>query len=120
MSLIYSDLISRPFDDLPCWSLIMEVAKRLGKTVPDYGDFDGPDLTNLDHYDLHKNEYYKVDVPQIGDIVVWKQIGGDLHFGIVVDKYHFLHTTKGSGVKRNRLDNPIIKQLVEGFYRCRG
>jgi cell wall-associated NlpC family hydrolase len=128
MTVTFDDLIGKPFLDLgrgpdgyDCWGIVMEVSGRLGLRVMDYGDhsscLDQRSVSTA--YLAHRHEYLEVAVPKPGDIVLYKNGTGDLHFGIVIDDHHFLHTSKGNvGCRRNRFDHPAMSGLIKGFYRC--
>jgi probable lipoprotein NlpC len=126
MNPMFDDLIGKPYEDMArgpdaydCWGLIIEVASRVGKVIPDYENVVCGEEAKVEGYLAHKGEYVKLSVREAepGDVVVWKQIDGHLHFGVVEDRYHFLHTRIELGVRRNRMDNPIIQQLIDGVYR---
>lgn len=128
MTTTFSDLVGKPFakmgrgpDQYDCWGVVIEVARRVGKTVPDYELYACDTYgENNRLYQEHVGEYVRVYVPEPGDIVVWKRISdGGLHFGAMVDGDRFLTTNPHTGVCVNRLSNPLVKQLVEGVYRCR-
>jgi cell wall-associated NlpC family hydrolase len=128
MMLHYDDLIGKSFADMgrgpdayDCWGLVLEISRRLGKHVPDYGECHYWDASHiLEQYYIHKPDYERVTPPpELGDIVIYKRMSGELHFGVVVDEHCFLHAGPKIGVRKNRFDHPIICQLIEGFYRCK-
>lgn len=129
MTFEYQDLIGKPFKDLgrgpdgyDCWGVVKEVADRLGNDVPDYGVHYDDYESVLSTYKAVRNDYVpisKKDKLIPGDIVIYKRLGSGLHFGIMVDQHHFLHASEGSGVQKNRIDHPVVFQLVEGIYRCK-
>jgi probable lipoprotein NlpC len=126
MTCNYSDLIGKPFADLgrgpeayDCWGLVIEIGRRLGIAVPDYGvhywDIGGLN----DTFRARVPEYDRVTLPECGDIVAFKRVSGELHFGVMVDQRSVLHAGPEIGVRLNRLDNPFMRQMIDGFYRCK-
>lgn len=129
MTFEYQDLIGKPFQDLgrgpdayDCWGVVLEVSKRLGNNVPDYGvSHEDQDLV-MGTYRAVQEDYLrlsKTDELLPGDILIYKRLDSGLHFGIMVDCYHFIHSSDGIGVQRNRIDHPLVRQLIEGAYRCK-
>ena len=123
---LYEDLIGKPFADLgrgpdayDCWGLVIEVGQRMGIEVPDYGVSHQNEARVNGTFRAHATDYERVNQPKVGDIAVWKSMAGELHFGIVIDGNHVLHAGPEVGVRKNRLDHPIVSQLIEGFYRCK-
>jgi cell wall-associated NlpC family hydrolase len=123
----FDDLIGKPFVDMgrgpegfDCWGIVLEVNRRLGRDLPDYP---GVHICEQDvilaRIAAHRCEFDRVSDPQPGDVVLYKQYGDHLHFGAVIDGARFIHCSEGMGVKINRFDHPLIRQLIEGFYRCK-
>jgi cell wall-associated NlpC family hydrolase len=126
MNPTFHDLIGKPFsemgrgpDSYDCWGLVMAVGNRLGIQLQDYGTEYWDEVGVRNQYREHAPEFDKVEVPQAGDIVVYKEVDGKLHFGIMIDQYHFLQANRNIGVGKTRWDSPLTIQLIEGFYRCR-
>ena len=121
---MYRDLIGKPFQALgrgpeayDCWGLVIEVARRIGIEVPDYGvDPDDPDSISDKFYEVEGN-YKVVSSAQRGDIVLYKRMDGGLHFGIMVNSLDMLHVSRALGVHGIRIDNPLMKQLIKRIYR---
>lgn len=127
---ICQDLIGIPFADLgrgpdayDCWGLVVEVSRRLGKRLPDYDD----QFHHWQHDAIcrecaaHMEDFDEVPPRdrQPGDLVLFNRITNGLHFGIVIDHLHLLHTSAGVGAERARIDGPVMRRLIKGFYRCR-
>lgn len=124
---MFTDLIGKPFEALgrgpdgyDCWGLVMEVSKRFGQEVPDYG-IDPGDLKAIHskYYEVEL-EYDVVNVPKEGDIVLYKRMDGGLHFGIMINSSKMIHVSRSLGVHKIDIHNPVMKQLIQRIYRnCR-
>lgn len=127
---IFSDLIGKPFVDMArgpdcfdCWGVFLEVNRRVGNTLPDYHDIHAPEEVQegiAREYERHRQEWEQVDTPQAGDLVVIKRMDGrGLHFGVMVDEAMFAHTSHGSGVRFENVNNPFRARLIKEILRWR-
>lgn len=126
----FSDLIGKPFADLgrgpdtyDCWGVVLEVNRRLGRELSDYGVschvWDHVEI--LQRYQNAVGQFEKVaNGHQPGDVVLFRRFSGGLHFGVVIDQYYCLHTTENTGIQMQRLDSPTMRKLIKGFYRWTG
>ncbi len=120
------DLIGKPFkefgrgpDGYDCWGGVIAVGSRLGVEIPDYCHLGVRDVSLiLSEYERRKNDWIPCETGEVGDIVVFDRVeDGGLHFGIVVSRGWFAHVTEDLGLHRSRLDHPVNKGLIKGFYR---
>lgn len=129
---MFSDLIDKPFSDFgrgpdvyDCWGVFLEVNRRVGRNAPDYHDMICPsDIAGIEmEYQRHRHEWSRIEQPEAaaGDLVVIKRMDDPrgFHFGVMIGPVEFLHCTPGSGVKMERIDHPIRRQLIKGIYRCK-
>lgn len=126
----FNDLIGKPFADLgrgpyayDCWGVVLEVNRRLGRALIDYGAcchvWDPHGI--MQSYFQAVGQFELVFDPIPGDVVVFRRIGRCLHFGVIVDKHHILHTCENTGIQKSCLYDPRMSKLVEkGFYRWIG
>lgn len=72
---VYEDLIGRKYGELDCWHLVLEMARRLERSLECYHETEG--------------------VPQAGDIVF---IQGDAkpHVGMLVSATRMIHSSRGT------------------------
>jgi len=126
-NLNYTDLLGIPFkmggrtkqEGFDCYGLCMEVAKRAGVTPYEF---------NIGIEDLHKRSdainngkesCIEIDKPEPFCIVTFKiRPPYVTHMGIVLeDCKSFIHILKKRSVSIARLDEPIWKRKIDGFYR---
>lgn len=126
----YKDLIGKPFKDIgrgpdfyDCWGIVLFLYSKAGIVLADYKDSfcsykdeKGAELEFNKYFYLFEKIEQNIK-PEGYDIVLWKQIEGELHFGVVLDNYYFLHTSEKYGVRKNRYDHPFLRKLIAGFYR---
>ena len=104
MLLYIDDLLGKPYkegargpDYYNCYGLAIEVAKRMGHTVPDMFK-----LIRSDKNDLHDVNYVidieglmKTETPNFGDVVIFFNSKGRVyHCGIVLKNGDMIHCNK--------------------------
>lgn len=124
---MFSDLIGKPFvygasgDAYDCYTLYKEVARRVGMIVPEHPScIDLKDRSSMIIKGL--NLYKKIKNPKPYCLVTFKQHTMLVtHIGFVLkDKLTFIHTQKITGVRINKLKDPLWKFKIEGFYEFIG
>jgi len=124
----YIDLLSAKFEyggkgdgKWDCYHLCREVYHRLGINLP---EFDSPDENSLINT-IIRNKMDDI-VERIDNPEPYCFVGFILrppfltHMGIVLeDSNKFIHILKQSGVTVERLDDPIWKPKIMGYYRCK-
>lgn len=113
----YKDLIQKPYlengcgpDGYDCWGVAVEINKRLGVVLPKLEEVIVSEFKRIDPKDF---------LP--GDIVyVFNPDSRFRHVGVLINKTEMLHVTSASGlgVKRTRLDHPLLN--IVGVYRYNG
>lgn len=106
---------------MDCWQLIRKFAKeQLSLEYPDFlYDVEGMLDQSAEHI---KNEttlgkrWKKVDIPTLGDVIIFRMRGIACHCGVYIDDGNFLHTLKGRESSYESL-NSYWKQSVVAFYR---
>ena len=125
---MFDDLLDKKFkdfgrgpDEYDCYGLALEVSDRLGKYLPDYGSLASNAAKQIDtKVGTYKSQFEKVKKPDKGDLVLIINGRYDCHLGIVISRGVFIHIKKGRGVQQIRLDHPLYKSRIEGFYRYVG
>jgi hypothetical protein len=120
-----SGLSEKQFGDLgrgpiiyDCWGYVIEVRNRYGLYTPDYGEIHYWEKEKIINYVNTPIDFYKISGnPEDGDIAVFKEMDNKFHFGVVIQTYYIIHIGPVMGVRKNRWDHPVFKQLIEGFYR---
>jgi len=132
-----ADLIGTPFRDggrdqatgLDCWGLVMEVYRRMGITVPDYGvtvpsAWDGTRVDRAAQEAKTTGLWMPAARPQPGDLIAmhtdpYLPANVITHFGVVIGINQFIHQ-----VDKRRCEAPRLtsewRPSFRGFYRWRG
>jgi len=129
LSNITSGLVGIPFADggrnlakgVDCWGLFMAGMARFGVIVPDFQipcDATG-DISEAFGKEIGKWE--RVILPRPGDAVVMvidpykpKDVQ---HFGVYIGHGKFLHTMRKTGSVISKVDDPMWRRRIRGFYR---
>jgi cell wall-associated NlpC family hydrolase len=124
-----SVLIGAPFEDLgrgpkayDCYGIVLAGAKLLGLDLPDYGSVAAHLSQEISKMAEERKPLFERTPPTPGAIVAFTTRTPMVidHFGLVIDDYNFLHTTRGTGGQICSLDNPMWKSFIEGFYLYAG
>lgn len=127
MSIVYSDLINKPFTDqgrgpdgYDCWGLVKEVYKRNGIELPDY-TISAKACEEISQQIIESRpDWEQIQIAETPCLVVLK---GDLYFvqhlGVHVGFKKFIHASE-QGVCIDRLNSPQWKTKFRGFYRYVG
>ena len=131
MSIRIDDLIGIPFVDkgrtikgADCWGAVMIVYEAVKKKkLPDYGN--SAFLSNLiaDEIESQKISDHWLDIgePEEGAIVLIQNHPIFVnHTGICLDKVRFAHCLNKRGFAIERLDHPLWKNRIRGFFRYVG
>lgn len=122
----FDHLIGKPFgeygrgpDCYDCWGVIIESGRLMGEDTPDYEYISHKESDKIwDKVRRHITEYDLVTEPKKGDIILFKTIVGEAHFGRMINSYQFIQATEELGVHVSAIDG-FYRQLVKGFYRCK-
>ena len=104
-------------EDMDCWGLIREFYLRvLGKDLPEYYK-NRPRCKDVitKYVTEESSNYYRVDTPQLGDIILIKLFGVPLHVGLYLDEKKFAHSIETHGVVVDEVSR--WKNRFEGYYR---
>lgn len=126
-----NDLIGIPFADggrsasgVDCWGLVMLVYGRLGVTLPDYriSAFASEQIGRT--IDRDKAQWRSVDAPEPGDVILMSldaALPGVLtHCAVFIGGDRAVHALDRVGVHVFRIDGPLWRNKIEGFYRWTG
>lgn len=107
MTVIVTDLLGIPFASMPCRDVVLEVLRRMGRTVPDDAFEGRPELWCR-----------AVGNPADGDVILSRQ-SGQLHAVVVVDalRGRCLTSDYWGGVRLVSMSRALPD--CEGVYRLR-
>lgn len=121
------DYIGLPFkgggrtkEGLDCWGLTrlyykQELDIELPSFVQDYHIDDNIRIQEL--IAQYREGWEKVEVPSVGDIVVFNILGETVHLGVMLDSTQFLHIRENSDSVVENINSTKWNRRVEGYYR---
>jgi hypothetical protein len=122
-STLFADLLGKPFAadargpaSYDCVGLAIEMAKRLGKQVPNYVSSEA-EL----HAQLGSGGCTLADCPQIsrplpGCAVLLRISPTQHHLAFMLDEYRMIHTTSATGCVIERVNSPLWQRKIIGYY----
>jgi cell wall-associated NlpC family hydrolase len=122
---LYADLIGKPFltgargpDAYDCVGLAIEMQRRQGRDVPDYGSTP-EELARV--YDPEAGIFgpcRKVSRPEVGCVVLMRGLGGtEMHLGTLVDPFRMLHAHESAkSVVTEVLNRTYWGNRILGYY----
>jgi len=126
-----NDLIGKPFKDkargpdaYDCYGLVLEVFRRQGIEIPDYGVGFVTEQTAL--IDKKVQEVWKdwdqIKKPIPGGLIIlaFPFPGWASHFGVMVNGEKFINTRIKTGVVIDRITSPAWKKRVLSFHTYKG
>lgn len=120
---LWMDLLGKPFAksgrgpaSYDCLGLTMEMARRLGKQVPDYVSDE-----SVLHAQLAEGGAKLADLPQIpkpvpGCVVLIQMRPDQHHLAFMVDEYRMIHASEKVGCVVERVISPLWQRKVLGYY----
>lgn len=118
-----TDLLGKKFkyggrgpDAYDCYGLAMEVFKRYGKDIPDYGFSDKRESIHLLIEEFSK-QWEKVSIPLFPSIVTFYIHRPYIsHIGVVISRDKFIHILEQSSVTIERLSQLEWNNKIAGYY----
>jgi len=119
------NLIGKPFKDggrgpdlYDCWGLTMVVLQNFGYCLPDYPvcAFDCARVN--EEIEQQKHNWQEIKEPVAGCVVTMRMGLSPVvnHIGVCIGEGKFIHAREKTGVCIERLENPVFKSLISGFY----
>jgi hypothetical protein len=133
-----SDLIGIPFkkrgkdkSGIDCYHLAQEVFKRYDKHIPDYRDSCNVVYScGLKSFAINKaidkgrKDWSRIEEPVEPCLVVlrYDENNPDMcsHIGVFIGERKFIHVLEKINSCIQRIDHPMWKNLIEGFYQYNG
>lgn len=126
---MYSDLIGKPFanggrgpDGYDCLGLALEIFRRTGLDVPDY-NIPAFHCARIDTVVAQEaaTSWQRLPGPIAPCLVVIKNHPQYInHVGVCVGSGMFIHVMQKVNVCLDRLDSPVWRKKIRGFYRYVG
>lgn len=109
-----------PFSQCNCWQLVNRVYSDLGIAVPEF-TLNASDRENINlAYQKEKNNWLQIDAPQAPCVAAMFNDSCDPllvnHFGVFIGDDTILHTVQKQGVGIFKLNHPLWRYKIEGFY----
>ena len=105
-----------------CMGLAYEVSKEVyGKVLPElvYQYKDSESYEEMYRsFETSISRYIRVDLPSVGDLIVFRICGFACHVGIYIGGERFIHSLKGHNSGIESLGSAIWRNRIEGYYRC--
>lgn len=127
MKLWWNDYVGIPYvekgrdkNGLDCWGLVRLVYREqynidIPSFAEDYESYDEKHIQEL--ILIGKENWTKVDTPEIGDAILLRINGLYMHVGVVISENQFIHVREGQDTVIERFDTGTWKHRVEGFYK---
>jgi len=122
---MFSDLLGLPYesgangpDKYDCWYLCVEVCKRMGINLPEVNISYTSILTisrTIKNETENTNTWEKIKIPEQGCVVAMTH-----HVGTVLSRTAFIHVRKDIPVCIEKLNSPVWKSKIKGFYKYVG
>lgn len=114
---LWLDLLGKPFEKdargpaaYDCVGLLLEIERRLGRTLPEYDSREGVLIIAL-------VDWEPVSDPLSGDAILFRSCDPSWHVGIVTSDGWMIHAHPDCGVVRERYNALPWHNRIEGFYR---
>lgn len=111
----------RDFEGCDCYGLArLFLENELNKTLPDFLSYDSAgDIDNIKQL-IDTNRPLVAgkhkEVPEFGDIAIFRFYGAPTHIGVYVGQGRVLHVLRGSNSVCEAYDRGRLKGRLEGFY----
>jgi cell wall-associated NlpC family hydrolase len=116
-SALWFDLLGKPFasgargpDAYDCVGLLIEIYRRMGITVPEWG-------SHVRELASARGLWMSVTEPIAGDAVLLRSDDPPWHVAVVTGEGWMIHAHPASGVVRERYNAFPWQARIEGFYR---
>ena len=122
----FLDLVGVPFCDggrdlsgLDCWGLTREIYSRFGYDFPLY-EISCYDIVNVNQEMERNRAFWKRHFPPnipVPSVVTFKISSPVInHVGVFIGEGRFIHTRELTGTVIEKLDSPVWRHRIEGFY----
>jgi len=111
----------RDFHHCDCWGLVRLFLK--GEYGIELDNFTQYSVDNLEEVkriaEEEKENWIKVEVPDVGDVVELKIMKRDWHVGIIPFHGYVLHICNNRFSQMDKITSPLICRNIKGYWRHR-
>jgi hypothetical protein len=110
----------RGLDGLDCWGLVRLIYKdQYNIVLPSFSEeYDWDDNSRIQELVAqYKEGWEQLDIPQPGNIVLFRILGEETHVGVVLENQQFIHTRPGSNCVIDSLTSIKWKNRIIGYYK---
>lgn len=104
-----------------CWGLVRLIYQNeFDIELPGHDGIDRgsrEDAELAEYMAAHRENWERVRVPEVGDIVLMRLAGEPIHVGVVVAPGYFIHARADSDVVAEKYTTTRWSHRIEGFYR---
>ncbi len=103
-----------------CWGLVkMVYESEFDTQLPSFDDkySDSSNSNEATAALSYRDGWTETNIPQEGDVIVFRLAGLESHVGLWLSPTEFLHSTEGVGVVVERLDSLKWKQRIAGVFK---
>ncbi len=108
---MFNDLIGIPYEKMPCYDLVREVYRRIGKKLPDIKGFN---IRELDSFVKGGIKAKKLEKPEMYCLLYFKFFGNIHHIGIYLGHGKMIHSSS-SGVCIQNVNDFFMKNV--SYYK---
>ena len=114
----------RDFDGCDCYGLVrLFLKEELGKEIPDFWDYasadDGAVISSLIKEHKPAIAGKEKEIPDVGDVALYKFRGYISHIGVYVGDGYILHVLRGCDSVCVPAEHGILKGRLVGFYEVK-
>lgn len=119
------NLIGKPFKDgargpdaFDCWGLVMVALRHYGYELPDYHISAFASAAIGAEISSAQKTWEEITEPVPGCVVVMRfgRSATINHIGVYIGAGQFMHARDKTGVCIERVENPVFKQLIQGYF----
>lgn len=115
------ELGGRTKEGCDCYGLVrMFYLDEYNIDLPNYNLYDRFDnilMYTLIDTNMPLLDFYKVDIPEYGDVGLFKFYGVPTHIGIYLKNDKILHVMRGTNAVIERIESPRLRGRFAGWYR---
>jgi len=124
----YNKYVGIPYKDkgrdstgVDCWGLVRLIYnEQYGTQLPSFSEYyeSGVTLGIQETIAQQKENWYRVESPEPGDVILFKVLGHESHLGLYVGANYFIHAMEGvDQVVIQKLNSAEWNRRIAGFFR---